>query len=98
VRRLLEAEGYWTARAAGSFGDADVIALRARNDGGCDALLVEVKSDIASPFAHFGPDARAELISAALRSGARPMLCWWAPHKKPRWLPLSAWPAERSSA
>ena len=28
VRRVLESEGWWTARAAGSFGDADVIALK----------------------------------------------------------------------
>lgn len=92
VRRLLAAEGYWTSRAAGSFGDADVIALKARPGGGCDALLVEVKSDIAGPFAHFGPAARAELISAAVKSGARPVLCYWPPHKKPRWIDVSEWP------
>ena len=95
VRRLLETEGYWTSRAAGSFGDADVIALRARGGGGCDAMLVEVKSDVAGPFAHFGPAARAELIAAAVRSGATPVLCWWPPRKKPRWIAVHDWPATR---
>lgn len=93
VRKLLEAEGYWTSRAAGSFGDADVIALRATQYGLCDALLVEVKSDVAGPFAHFGPAARAELIAAAVRSGAQPVLCWWPPRKQPRWIGVSEWPA-----
>ena len=100
VRRLLEAEGYWTARAAGSFGDADVIALRASpvGLGTSAAMLVEVKSDIAGPFAHFGPAARAELIAAAVRSGARPVLCWWPPRKQPRWIPVSEWPATEEAA
>ena len=92
VRKLLDEQGYWTARAAGSLGDADVIALRCCENG-CEALLVEVKSDIAGPFAHFGPAARAELIAAAVKSGARPVLCWWPPRKQPRWLGVSEWPA-----
>lgn len=93
VRRLLEAEGYWTARAAGSFGDADVVALRGHPTAGCDALLVEVKSDVRGPFAHFGPDARAELIAAAVKSGARPVLCYWPPRKQPQWIAVHDWPA-----
>ena len=97
MRRILEADGYWTARAAGSFGDADVIALRAA-PWGCEALLVEVKSDVAGPFAHFGPAARAELIAAAVKSGARPVLCWWPPRKQPRWIPVSEWPATGEAA
>lgn len=92
VRRLLESRGYWTSRAAGSFGDADVIAIRARERGGSEVLLIEVKSDIAGPFAHFGPAARAELISAALKTGARPTLVWWPPYKQPRFIELSEWP------
>lgn len=98
VRRLLEAEGYWTARAAGSLGDADVIALRARVSGGCDALLIEVKSDVAGPFANFRPAGRAELIAAAVKSGARPMLVWWPPRKQPQWIPVSEWPATQEAA
>jgi Holliday junction resolvase len=92
VRRLLELDGYWTARAAGSFGDADIIGLKATPNG-IDAVLVEVKSDIAGPFAHFGPAARAELIAAAVKSGARPVLCWWPPRRKPVWIPVTDWPA-----
>jgi Holliday junction resolvase len=94
VRAVLEGEGWWVARAAGSFGDADLIALRASADG-CDVLLVEVKSDVAGPFAHFGPDARAELIAAAVKSGARPVLAYWPPRQKLRWIAVSEWPADR---
>jgi Holliday junction resolvase len=97
VRKLLEANGYWTSRAAGSFGDADVIALKATPDG-IDALLVECKSDVAGPFAHFGPAARAELIAAAVKSGATPTLVWWPPRKQPRFIPVSEWPATREEA
>lgn len=97
VRKLLDEQGYWTARAAGSLGDADVIALRC-GENGCEALLVEVKSDVAGPFAHFGPAARAELIAAAVKSGARPVLCWWPPHKQPKWIPVSEWPATEEAA
>ncbi len=97
VRLLLEAEGYWTIRAAGSLGDADVVALKARPDGGSDVLFVEVKSDVASPFAHFGPAARAELLEAAMRAGATPMLCWWAPRKKPLWVKAADWPKVRTA-
>jgi Holliday junction resolvase len=97
VRRLLEQDGYWTSRAAGSFGDADVIALKATPTG-IDAKLVEVKSDVAGPFAHFGPAARAELIAAAVKSGATPLLCHWPPRKQPRFIPVSDWPATREEA
>jgi Holliday junction resolvase len=97
VRKLLEANGYWTSRAAGSFGDADVIALKATPTG-IDALLVECKSDVAGPFAHFGPAARAELIAAAVKSGATPLLCYWPPRKDPVWLGVSKWPATREEA
>ncbi|MDP2711035.1 MAG: hypothetical protein Q8O56_07430 [Solirubrobacteraceae bacterium] len=97
VRRLLETEGYWTARAAGSLGDADVIALRSTPTG-CEALLVEVKSDVAGPFANFRPADRADLIAAAVKSGARPILCWWPPRKQPRWIPVSEWPVTTEDA
>lgn len=91
VRRVLDDLGYWTARAAGSHGDADIVALKAL-EGRCAALLVEVKTDTRGPFANFGPDARAELISAAVKSGATPWLCWWPARKQPKWISVEAWP------
>lgn len=89
---MLEADGYWTSRAAGSLGDADVIALRASVNG-CEAMLVEVKSTSGGPYERFGPAARAELIAAAVKSGARPVLCWWPPRKQPQWIGVTEWPA-----
>lgn len=89
VRKLLEAQGYWCARAAGSLGDADIIALRGVT---AEALLVEVKTDARGPFAHFGPAHRAELLAAARLSGARPMLCWWPARKQPKWIIQEHWP------
>lgn len=94
VRRLLEAQGYWTCRAAGSFGDADVVALMK------DAapLLVEVKSTAASPFNDFGPVARAELSAAARQCGGVAALCWWPPRKPPRWFYEQDWPKVKEAA
>lgn len=90
VRRLLEEDGWWTCRAAGSLGDADVIALKA----GEPARLVEVKSTKAGPFHSFGPKDRAELVAAAQRAGATPELVWWPSRGKPQWIPQSQWPGE----
>lgn len=100
VRKLLDSEGWWTARAAGSLGDADIIALRCVVDAWdvdilgqtVEALLVEVKTDVRGPFAHFGPAHRAELLAAAQLSGARPMLCWWPARKQPQWIGPEEWP------
>jgi Holliday junction resolvase len=97
VRRLLEAEGWWTCRAAGSLGDADVVA--ARNDAmlsthpptSARLLLIEVKSTV-TPYAHFGPDDRGELAAAATRAGAQAWLCWWPSRGKPQWIHASRWP------
>lgn len=94
VRRRLEAEGYWCCRAAGSFGDADVVALKA----GERPRMIEVKSTAAGPYAHFGPTDRIELVEAALQAGATAELCWWPPRKQPRWIPASEWPMARVAA
>ncbi len=98
VRKLMESQGYWTARAAGSLGDADIIAVKARPGGGSSVVLVEVKTDVRGPFAHFSPAHRDELISAAVRSGARPVLCWWPARKQPQWIEVRDWPATREAA
>jgi Holliday junction resolvase len=94
VRRLLEADGYWTSRAAGSKGEADVIALRA----GSPSMLIEVKSTSAGPFCDFGPADRAELKAAAELAGAEPWLCHWPPRKKPRWYAPQDWPKPKIRA
>lgn len=94
VRLLLEHDGWWTCRAAGSFGDADVVALKQ----GEIPRMVEVKSTARGPFAGFGPGDREELISAAAKAGAIPWLVWWPVRQKPRWYSVSEWPADRREA
>lgn len=88
VRRVLEAEGWWTARAAGSFGDADVIAGKA----GSNPRLIEVKSTAAGPYSHFGPKDRAELLAAAKKTGFTPELAYWPPRGKLEFISAEDWP------
>jgi Holliday junction resolvase len=89
VRRLLENDGWWVSRAAGSLGDADVIALKTA----FPPRLVEVKSTAKSAYEHFGPGDRARLQLAARKAGAEAWLVWWPPHRQPTWIHENDWPA-----
>lgn len=89
LRFLLEAEGWWTCRAAGSLGDADVVALKE----GQRPRMIEVKSTHRGPFHGFGPKDREALVSAAEGAGADPWLVWWPPRRKPVWIGVEDWPA-----
>ena len=91
VRKALEAEGYWTCRAAGSFGDADVVALKA----GQVPMMIEVKSTARGPWEHFGPKDRAELEAAARVAGAVPWLVWWPSRGDAQWIHRDFWPKVR---
>ena len=96
VRALLVNDGWWVARAAGSFGDADLVACRARSDtfnAPPEVRLIEVKATAAGPYSGFGPKDRAELIAAAKKAGAEAWLCWWPSRKKPQWLASWDWPS-----
>lgn len=90
VQDWLEARGWWVCRAAGSLGDADLVALAdpISEDGLAEdppmiggrriydgKLLIEVKSTI-TPYSHFGPEDRDELLEAGRRAGADVVLCW----------------------
>lgn len=89
LRVLLELDGYWCIRAAGSLGDVDVVALKADHD----TLFCEVKSTSAGPYERFGPLQRAALLDAAERAGAVAWLVWWPPFQRtPSWIPPLAWP------
>lgn len=88
VRKLLGDAGWWTARAAGSLGDADVIAIADHR-----ILLVEVKSTTASPFTSFSPLDRREILAAAKICGAEAWLCWWPLRTDPYWIPSALWPS-----
>jgi Holliday junction resolvase len=94
VRRLLAEEGWWTCRAAGSFGDADIVALRAAYP----PRLVEVKSTTAGAFHSFGPADRVDLQNAARTAGAEAWLVWWPPHSKPTWIHEADWPRRQEKA
>lgn len=76
------------ARAAGSLGDADLVALRA----GSRPMLVEVKSTAGGPYERFGPADRAALLFAARLAGADAVLVWWPPRGQIRFIPSSEWP------
>lgn len=88
LREALERQGWWTCRAAGSRGAADVIALKQ----GEIPKLIEIKSTSAGPFHSFGPAKREALIAAAVQAGALPWLVWWPPRKGPHWIPPANWP------
>lgn len=91
VRHRLEDEDWWVSRAAGSIGDADLVALRA----GRRPMLLEVKSTAAGPYSHFGPADRARLLFAAELAGADAVLAWWPPRGQLRFIPSSEWPTAR---
>lgn len=88
VRRVLEDEGWWTSRAAGSLGDADVLAGKA----GEQPRLIEVKSTAQGPYEHFGPKDRADLLAAAKKTGFRAELAYWPSRGKLRFIQSDEWP------
>jgi Holliday junction resolvase len=94
VKALLESEDWFVVRAAGSLGDADLLALRADRR----PLIIEVKSTAAGPYERFGPKQRADMLFAAELAGADATLAWWPPRGKLRWLNSSEWPESRRSA
>jgi Holliday junction resolvase len=88
VKLYLQNEDWWVARAAGSFGDADLVALKA----GKRPMLIETKATAKGPYEHFGPLDRASLIAAAELAGADPVLAWWPPRGKLRFIGSDEWP------
>lgn len=91
VKLLLQDQDWWVTRAAGSLGDADLVALKA----GKRPMLIEVKSTAGGPYERFGPADRASLIFAAELAGADAVLCWWPPRGQPRLIPAEEWPASK---
>jgi Holliday junction resolvase len=92
LKARLEGEDWFVARAAGSLGDADLVALKV----GKRPRLIEVKSTAAGPFHSFGPKDRAALLLAAEIAGADPYLVWWPPRRDPVWIPSHQWPGAPS--
>jgi Holliday junction resolvase len=74
-------------RAPASLGVADVVALKA----GKTPLLIEAKSTL-SPYAHFLPEHREALSTAAEAAGANALLAWWPKGGKLKLIPEDEWP------
>ena len=101
---LLEAEGWAVTRGAGSKGAADLWAACSAVTGmfhdeaatqpvvTTDLRLVQVKSDKATPYGHFGPADRQALLNLAKRTGGTAELAWWPAHGPLTWIPASEWP------
>lgn len=89
VKVLLQAEDWWVARAAGSLGDADLIALK----DGKRPRLIEVKSTAGGPYEHFRPADREQLKLAARIAGADAVLAWWPPRGQLKWIWPEEWPS-----
>ena len=87
VARLAVDLGWVVYRAAGSHGNADLVALKR----GHVPLLIQVKGTTAGPFAHFRPDERYALKSEAHACGARAFLAWWPARKPLAWFTGPAW-------
>ena len=89
VRKVLEQRGWWVSRAAGSLGDADIIALKA----GERPRLCEIKANKdGGPFKNFQPADRSELLRASEKAGADALLVYWPAHKPMRLIPSKDWP------
>lgn len=87
----LRDEDWLVVRAAGSFGCADLVALK----DGKRPLLVEVKSTI-SPYSHFLPADRERLRKAAELAGADATLAWWPSRGQLRYIPSYEWPGTQT--
>ena len=88
VAAKLTADNWYVMRAAGSKGEADLIALKA----GRQPMMLQVKGVAAGPFSGFPPAERAALLDAARQAGAIPYLIHWPKHGKERWLGVDEWP------
>lgn len=89
VKALLMQDDWFVTRAAGSLGDADLVALK----DGHRPRIIEVKSTAQGPYERFGPKDRADLRFAARVAGAVAELCWWPPRGKPVWISETEWPS-----
>jgi Holliday junction resolvase len=85
--KLLREQGCFALRAPASLGVADVVALKL----GETPRLYECKSTL-TPYAHFQPADRQELIEAAERAGAEAILAWWPKGGKLKLIPSALWP------
>ena len=88
AEHLEEAEGGLARRfESGCF---DIVWLRL----GHRPALIQVKSTV-TPWAHFGPAARAKALAQAEQADAEPVLVWWPKGRnilQAEWIPATDWP------
>jgi len=101
VMAVLTDEGWLCASRRHIGGAGDILAIRAERWTQLDitpawtlskARLIEVKSTTRSPWVTFGPKDRQDLVDTALTYGAEPVLAWWPPRGKLRWIRPSEFP------
>lgn len=107
VGQWLEEHGYVVGSRRHIGGAGDLLAVRCWDEswsrdlvpvfGWTNALLIEVKSTAAGPYAHFGRADRIAMRMTATRIGAGAFLAWWPPGGKLQWIGSSQWPAERKA-
>lgn len=99
-KKILEDQGYYVTRSAGSHEEADLLACRRipglgyERKSGTEVLLVQVKTDKRGPFANFPPRARRALLSEARKAGGKAVLAH-NPGDRKGWRTYSPedWPA-----
>jgi len=89
---LLASEGWLCASRRHIGGAGDILAVTNRT-GWPEMQLIEVKSTTRSPWVTFGPKDRQDLVDTALTYGAEPVLAWWPPRGKLRWIRPSEFPS-----
>jgi hypothetical protein len=82
ARHVLEADGYWCMRSAGSKGTADIIAIKRGpgfhwQPGIKDILFIQCKTD-----GYLAPAERAGLVDLSTKLGATSLVASW--HKEGR--------------
>lgn len=90
--KLLADSGWVVLRSAGSHGESDLVALKSGR-----ICLIQVKSDQAGPFAHFGPASRDALIDDAIKAGGEPWLVHWPSGGELIALSPADWPSAKRS-
>ena len=96
VMDLLATEGWLCGSRRHIGGAGDILAVRCPWPSVASEIkqvqLIEVKSTTRSPWVTFGPKDRQDLVDTALTYGAEPVLAWWPPRGKLRWIRPSEFP------
>jgi Holliday junction resolvase len=102
VMKVLADEGWLCASRRHIGGAGDILAVLGpptvspRKRQPWAAMLIEVKSTARNPWNDFGPADRQAMVETAAKHGVEPVLAWWPPRGKLRWLRPSEWPTTRS--